>query len=317
MTSKTEQFKQFSQYLVQHNVIAHQAKDCYKKYYKLFFLRRLAEFMLSSVFIYVGINFLILSKFNLPLWPATGAALSIAFLRGHYAYFGFLIGAMSAFYIHSSDILFSFFQAFGFTFYIYLMRTLLLRWVGAIQPLDSSKVVIKFIGIVAILTLTHIIYTYMMMHIFNYKWPFDFKHIYIHWLSELNGILCLTPFTLAFDPFVSKKYFSFNRRNYLWFVSTITIIALHLSFIWLDTPVYIACALGLLLISICIFAYQFSKIPSTILLLGLGLLYLAGITDYTSNIFTTAYISETYLAIICLCCLIITTSQSKKHSFKA
>lgn len=312
MTSKTEQFKQFSQYLNQHNLIAPEAKDCYAKYCKLFLLRRLAEFMLSSVFIYVGINFLILSKFNLPLWPATGVALTIVFLRGHYPYLGFFIGAISAFYIHSNDIVFSLFQTFGFILYIYLMRTLLLRWIGAVQPLTNQNILPKFLCIVATLTLLHVNYTYAMIHLFDFNWPFDLKHIYIHWLSELNGILCLTPFTLAFDPFVPKKYFSFNTRNYIWSFSAAIIIALHLSFISLHNPFYIALILTLLFASICIFAYQFSVVPTTTLLLGLGLLYLAGITDYTSNIFTVAYVSETYLSVVCICSLLIASWQLKK-----
>lgn len=313
MISKTDQFQQFEHFIDQHTVIKDKAQVCYRQYYHLFLFRRLAEFLLTAVFVYVGMNFLILSHFNLPLWPATGVALTVVFLRGNYPYLGIALGAIGAFYINCQYVWFSLLQGIVFTLYIYLLRFSLLRWVGAIQPLSHYRILFYFIVLCAAFTFAHVISLYFITHLFELPWPFKQTDVYMHCLAELNGILCLTPLTLSFNPFTPKKYFSFKPRNIAWCTCMLLMIGAHLGFFWLRDPMTIALLMLTVFVCICGFAMMFKLIPTTCLLLGMGLLYLGGLTDFTKEFFN-AYITGTYLTVLCVVSLGLAVYQPQNKS---
>lgn len=297
-------------YLNQNPKLTSDTKDCYHNYQRLFILRRVAEFLLCSVFIYVGINFLILSHFQLPLWPATGVALTMVFLRGNYPYAGILVGAIGAFYINCHYFWFSLFQGIGFTLYIYLTRLTLLKIVGPIQPLNNLDVLTSFLSIITLYTIFHVFLVWELICLAGLPWPFSLEYFYVHLLAQLNGILCLTPFTLMFNPFTMKKYFSWKKQNVIWIGYMLAILSSHLLFFWIASPIWIILLLAAIFIGILLFSYRFSQIPTSCLLLGMGLIYLAGITDYTAHIFNS-FLTQTYLTAVCVFGLYMATYSVK------
>lgn len=309
------QLEQIENVLSKHQATQKIVQSHYSQFQRLFLLRRLAECMLCAVFIYVGINFLIMSAFTLPLWPATGVALTMVFLRGNYPYAGILIGAIAAFYINCHLWTFSLLQGIGFTAYIYALRRFLLWRVGSIQPLSSLNVLLSFLLYSAMFTCIHVLLVWGVVYLYALPWPFDMTDFYCHWLAQWNGILCLTPFTLMFNPFTPKTYFKVNLKNSAWCASMLIIIFSHFLFIWVEKPIFALSLLSTLLAAITIFSYAFGQIPTACLLLGMGLLYLAGLNDLTSLSFNE-HISHTYLGLVCIVSLIVSTYHASQGSKK-
>lgn len=311
MTLNIDTLKRFENHIAQHSSLMTYAKSNLKKYYYLFYLRRLAEFVLCGAFIYVGVHFLILSHFNLLIWPAMSVGLTIAFLRGNYTYIGIIFGAFFAFYFNSNLVTFSFIQALLFTLCIFMIRSLSLTWIGPVQPISQVVILLKFILIVAIVTYVHVLSNHLVIQYFGLPWPFELQQLYLHWLAELNGIFCLTIFSLVFDPFVPSKYFNFYKKNTLWILSLVIILGSHFCFIGVTSPTLVILMMLGFLISACLFAYYFYQIPTVCLLLGMGLLYLGGLHDFITNNFKNAYLSESYLTLFCVTSLIIATHRNK------
>lgn len=297
MNSELEHWQKFENY-AQHNLDFTAAEDHYKQFQILFYFRILTEFLLSAVFIYIGLNFLILSYFTLAIWPATGVALTLVFMRGYYPCLGILVGAFFAYYLNSHLFSFCALQAIGFTTYIYLTRYLALRWIGAIQPLNNLFSLILFLGLVATTTACHTFLHQTIILYFALPWPYSLQDTFTHFLAQFNGVLCLTPLTLILDPFVPKAYFSFNKKNLSWWLISGSILVGCVSFIFFDTIIPTSIFLPTLCLTTWGFAYYYKQIPTATLLLLIGILYLGGIMDFSTTLKTHGLLKEILLMVI-------------------
>lgn len=283
MNSKLDHWQNFENFS-QHNVDFVVAKDSYQRFKILFFLRILTEFLLSAVFVYIGLNFLILSQFTLAIWPATGVALTLVFVRGYYPCLGMIVGAFCAYYINSHLLSFSAIQAIGFASYICLTRYLALKWIDAIQPLNKLSSLILFLVLVLTTTTGHIFFHQAVISYFDLPWHVSLQNTMIHILSQFNGILCLTPLTLILDPFAPKTYFALSKRNLSWWLICGFILIACVSFIVSNNIMPPIIFLPILILTIGCFAYYYKQIPMATLLLIIGVLYLGGIIDFSIHL---------------------------------
>tara|TARA_R110002110_G_scaffold121431_2_gene297282 strand:- start:114515 stop:115444 length:930 start_codon:yes stop_codon:yes gene_type:complete len=283
MNSKLDNWQKFENF-AQHNVDLAVAKECYKQFNVLFFFRILTEFLLSAVFIYIGINFLILSQFTLAIWPASGVALTLVFIRGYYPCLGMFVGAFCAYDINSHLLSFSALQAVNFVSYIALTRYLALKWIGAIQPLNKLSVLVLFLGLVALTTACHIFLHQSLITYFGLPWTYNLQNSITHFLAQFNGILCLTPLTLILDPFAPKTYFSLTKRNLSWWLMCSFILISSVCLIVLNPTLSPAVFLPILCIVTWGFTFYFKQIPTATLLLFMGVLYLGGIMDFSETL---------------------------------
>jgi len=309
MNSELERWQNFENF-AQHNVDFVVAKDNYQRFKVLFSLRILTEFLLSAVFVYIGLNFLILSQFTLAIWPATGVALTLVFIRGYYPCLGVVVGAFCAYYINSHFLSFSAIQAIGFASYICLTRYLALKWIGAIQPLNKLSSLILFLILSLATTTAHVFFHQAIISYFDLSWHTSLQNTAIHVLSQFNGILCLTPLTLILDPFAPKTYFSFNKKNMSWWLICLGILIASIGFIISNNIIAPSIFLPAFILITCGFAYFYKQIPMTTLLLIFGVLYLGGIADFSLQLKDQPLLMASLLACIGSLGLIISSYKA-------
>src|SRR5262249_27285736 len=105
-------------------------------------------------------------------------------------------------------------------------------------------------------------------------YPFKptFFNWFVGWLGQINGILCLTPLCLMFDPFTLPHYF--HRHTWRWWSSGLIILFCHLFYLFMHNPPAVNFALASFAV-LAIYAYCFGQIPTCVLLLGISVLYLS------------------------------------------
>lgn len=269
---------QLNEYL-KHNLKSTKAKGYGGPFYRLWLTRVVTEFCLTAAFIYVGLNFLLLSQFSLNVWPAAGVGLTVLFLRGYSPIIAIGVGAFSAFYFHPFSWYFSLLQALGMTLYIYSLRALSIKWIGPIQPVNQCTQLFFFLLLSLVLTLSHIIYLYVLFFSFIGTSSLKFSHLLIHTFAEYNGIVCLTPLALMLDPYTIKNYFSKNKLNFTWwgclFAILCLVIALGMHSGLKPNAVFMLTALS----SITLIALFFGQIPASFFILLLAVCVLGGLFD--------------------------------------
>ena len=81
-------------------------------------------------------------------------------------------------------------------------------------------------------------------------------------LGILNGILCLTPLCLAFDPFTPQIYFT--SLAWRWWSLAILLIAAHLLYFALPGVEALFLS-GVLMVALCVYGWYFGLIPLTLI----------------------------------------------------
>jgi hypothetical protein len=241
-------------------------------YRRLVVSRRLAELIVSSALIYVGQQFVLDNGFFAALWPATGVGLSALFLRGHFLLIGIFLGSFLS-YLHNHLLLsFCLTQSTVFTFSLYALRALCLKWIGPIAPLRDTKTFSLFSLLILLFTIIPTLCLFLQQ-----QWLFPLRHI--SWslviaamLGQLNGVLCLTPLCLMFDPFTTKRYF--QRLLQPWVLGAIFVLLIHFAF-YLPLPEMGLLTLPpVLFLLITLYAAYFGQIPTCVTLLGVSVIYL-------------------------------------------
>src|SRR5262249_10906271 len=152
---------------------------------------------------------------------------------------GIFTGSVASYLFNNFSIQDSFIHSLLFTALLFSIRFILLRFCGAITPLASTKVLLQFVTVTAIMTLLHVL---LQNHFLGHTYWL------MQWLGELNGIMCLTPLCLMFEPFTVQRYF--NKRAYSWWIGSILLIAAHFLLFFLSDIYEIFWAI-LLLILLC------------------------------------------------------------------
>lgn len=248
-----------------------------KNYRRLVFSRRLAELIISSALIFMGQQFVTDNAFFAAIWPATGVGLSALFLRGHFLLCGIFLGSFLSYLHNHFPLPFCLTQSLLFTFYLYLVRVLSLKWIGPITPLAENSTFFHFLFLLSILTLLPIAGLFLELSLRFRAFEVTWFHLVAAWLGHLNGILCLTPLCLVLDPFTPKRYFKTWQS---WQAFTIFILLCHFAY-YLPLPFSFMLGLApLLFLILLVFAYRFGEVPTCVTLLGISVIYLGGVLPF-------------------------------------
>ncbi len=270
--SSVKRLDKFREAVQANHLISATVPDFQAYYNRLYITRRVAEFILSALIIFGGHQLIIINSFFSPVWPAAGVALSALFLRGNTLLAGIFAGTLTSYLYNHFSFVMGLRQSLAFTLCILLVRSLSLKWSGPISPLYSKKVLWQFSLIAILCCAVHVSVMGLMFTQANdtsitwYGWSVAF-------LGELNGILCLAPLSLVFDPFVVLHYF--NKKNRTWQLVAAFIVLAHIfSFIIQGIPSILLTLSFFILL--CTFAYYFGLIPLCITLFGVSIVYIAG-----------------------------------------
>lgn len=267
-------------------------------YWKLITLRLLTETFILICLIYLGQQFLIRNNFYLPLWPATGLGLTVVFLRGYRSLLGIAIGTGLSYYLNHFSWQESLWLALLFVGYLTLIRTISLRWIGAIAPIADRSVLFKWI---VLILLCSALYIFILDGTISIKTNLERL---LALLGILNGILCLAPLCLAFDPFTPQIYFT--RQAWHWWSFAVILIAAHLLYFALPA-VEALCLSGALMLALCVYGWYFGLIPLTITWMGISTLYLIGALP-PIHLFQMDYALDTVLQLTMLLTFSLITS---------
>lgn len=260
-------------------------------YSRLVLTRRLAEFFFIALIIFGGHQLVLLNGFFSPIWPAAGVALSAIFLRGNFLLLGIFLGTFSSYVYNLYSWQASLSQALLFTSFIFCCRYFSLKWIGPVTPLSNATVLGKFIALIVFLSIIHIsITTVILMKLYGGEVSlFDGL---MALLGEINGILCLTPLSLVFDPFTPQQYFTFQQKK--WWLCALGLIFCHFLFFAMSTEISNTILSVTLLILLCAYATYFGQIPLCVTLFGISVVYLAGVmpTPHLFNGDSTKYSVE-------------------------
>lgn len=158
---------------------------------------------------YIGLKLGSLETTMAPLWPASGIATALIFLRGTSILFGLWVGGLFAYLSIGSPVYFSLVASSLLVFEAWLIRAILHRLGNAVMPLCRIKEMVQFIIVSGIVSLIVTQFFYNISLIYHLKVdslppvllpasPF------IPSLSDIGGILFFTPFYLITDSYVSK-----------------------------------------------------------------------------------------------------------------
>lgn len=169
--------------------------------------RLLTEFLFITALIYIGQFFWLQNAGFLAIWPFVGVGLSALYLRGNAALLGIGAGCFFSYhFMHFAPILAIWFSLLLAGF-LWLIRSISLRLIGPVAPLANRAtlgawlfVLIPFSFIYACLLIGAQV-LYHLLPAFSGLW------LIAYFFGVLNGILCLTPLCLAFDPFAIKNLF--------------------------------------------------------------------------------------------------------------
>jgi hypothetical protein len=272
--SLEKRLKTFQAEVVTKNLVVAKHQSYISSFRRLYLTRRAAEFIFCALIIFGGHQLIIQNGFFSALWPASGVALSALFLRGNNMLLGIFIGTLSSYLYNRYPILVSLHQTFLFTLFIFLTRQLALFWLGTVTPLANVKIFAKFSFLLGLLCAFHIFLISKVLNsiygapVYNFDW-------YIAWIGELNGILCLTPLCLVFEPFVPEKFL--NKENAAWWIFTIVITLCHLLFFVIPSGMPSIGLAVFFLIVLCLYAKFFGQVPTCITIFCISIVYLAGV----------------------------------------
>ncbi|MFI4936933.1 MAG: hypothetical protein ACHQJ6_00300 [Candidatus Berkiellales bacterium] len=251
-------------------------------YRRLVLSRRAIEVIFSILLIYGGQQFLIQQAFFCPIWPASGVGLCAIFIRGPFLILGVFLGSLASYLYYHLAWFFSIILSLLFAVTLFLIRECSLRWIGAVTPIATRAILLKFIFLIGVFSLFHVI-----LHHLALEWAtgLSFKWINVVWgaLGEINGILCLTPFCLIFEPFVPQRYFQLKLTP--WKIIAVLIITSYLLFYFIPNGFYSYILAILLLIGLGIYAKCFGQIPTCVTLLGISIVYFTAVLS-PSHLFT-------------------------------
>ncbi|MBS0290366.1 MAG: MASE1 domain-containing protein [Proteobacteria bacterium] len=269
--------------------LLHSKVDSFNRdYFRLILARRTAEFLLCTCIIYGGQQLVILNTFFSPIWPASGVALSAIFLRGRTMLFSIFVGTFASYFSNNYASLLSLQQALLFTLIIWLTRESALKWIGAVAPIPTLRIFLKFVLLLGIFCALHAFVIAFFIQTFHSD--FSWYRWILAVLGEYNGILCLTPLCLVSDPFVVKNYF--NKKACKWWICALLLIIAHGLFFIMPVQSLILVAF-FLFISVCVYALNFGQIPTCITLFGISIIYLAGVLPKEKLFQNTIAQSET------------------------
>lgn len=184
---------QFYQALLAKKILDLKPNFFRRRYLQIYWLRRLIETLFLTALINSTQIFSLSTGSESALSPATGIALSALFLRGQTMLLGIFLGSFISHLSHHVPVMLSLFYSTYFTLYIFLIREACLRWIGTVIPLNKVSVFIKFLLVCSILSI---------FYLFSLKFMFSANiNLFPRWLSEINGILYLTPLCFLFDPY--------------------------------------------------------------------------------------------------------------------
>lgn len=253
-----------------------------KNYRRLFFSRRFAELIISSALVFVGQQFLFDSEFIAMIWPVTGVGLSALFLRGNFLLLGLFLGSFFSYYYNQFPLSVGLSLSLLFTVTLYLQRALSLKWIGPITPLAEMSIFLRFFFLLAFLSIFYICGLFWLLSLYYPQFAVNPIKILIAELSYLNGILCLTPLCLIFDPFTSKSYFHTFQG---WQLFAILLILCHFT-MTLPLPTwYILSAGPVLFFMLLLFANTYKQIPTCSVLLGIAVIYLGNTWELSDSAF--------------------------------
>lgn len=264
-------------------------------YYRLVLTRRIAETLIMALLIMGGQQFLIQHTFLSALWPITGVALAGVFLRGNFLLLGTFLGSLVGYLHFHLPLGASLALSFLFTIYIFLLRYLSLKWMGPITPIPTLKIWVKFCLLISLLSAVHIsLLLKILTSLFPFK-PTLFNWV-IGWLGQVNGILCLTPLCLIFDPFAPARYFRLSQWS--WWTCAGLIIGINLVYFLCSASYSLTFSIitGLVIMA---YALRFGQIPTGITLLGLSVLQLSMFTLTPSSRILHENSSSILLSVLC------------------
>lgn len=264
----------FATSLVAKNLISANSHTYRNAFLRLFWIRRLTEFFFTGLLIYAGTKFFFINQYA-PIWAFSGVALSALYMRGNVVLIAIFMSLFISFFSASFNWMMSLWQSVLFTAVMFLIRYTGMRLVGAIIPLAHFKVYTQWLLIVCFFVIVHIA---LMLH----QAPLIDQ--YAAWLSEMNGILCLTPLCMIFTPFTPLHYF--NLQKWPWILAGLLVLVLHLLYFVLPINwlIYYAAGMMVLLITYS----RFGLFPLCLILLILSVLYIASIEGRSLFQATTA-----------------------------
>lgn len=254
-------YKRFTSSLVAKKIIRANSHTYRNAYSRLFWIRRLTEFFFTGLLIYAGSEFFFINQFA-PIWAFSGVALSALYMRGHVSLIPIFISFYISFYCAGFGSFVSGWQSFLFTLIMFSIRYTGMGLIGAVIPLASLSVYVKWLLIVLFFVAAHI------MIMFPHASALD---RYTAFLGEMNGILCLTPLCLIFTPFTPQYYF--NLRRWPWIAGSLVILTLHFGFFILPT-MWLSFYAVLMLLLLVAYA-RFGVFPLCITILCLSVFYIA------------------------------------------
>lgn len=270
--SPEERFQAFKAAVITKDLFTVQATSFTTFYHRLVLTRRLLELIISILLIFGGQLFVIQNGFFCPVWAGTGVALSAIFLRGNFLLVGIFLGSISSYLYNHYSLLQSILLSILFTAYIYLIRQCCLRFIGPVTPFAETKVLWKFIVVIGILTALDVSLIFLLLDSIK-PLNLSFSNFFLaaYW-GQLNGILCITPLCLIFEPFIPERYF--QKTNWQWKIGVILIIACQFL-----VYVFPQCLfnIGLALFSaifLFFFGKQYGQFPTGVALLGISVVYL-------------------------------------------
>ncbi|MBS0288071.1 MAG: MASE1 domain-containing protein [Proteobacteria bacterium] len=271
--SSANRLKLFHEAVVTKNLLGAKLPAFKANYRVHLFNRRVAEFLMCSMLIFGGHELIIINTFFSPVWPTAGVALSALFLRGNVMLFGIFAGILASYFYNYSFVFLGIAQAALFTFFIYLVRLFSLILIGPVTPLAEIKTFWKFVLVCAVLCACHIA-AMGILFVQTFQTSMSLYGWSVAWLGELNGILCLTPLTLVFDPFIAKHYF--GKKGLSWQLVALAVLLSHLLYFYAQNGDQSVLLAGGFLIILCLYALVFGQIPTCMTLFSVSIIYIAG-----------------------------------------
>lgn len=237
------------------------------RYNRLYFTRRICEWLFSTILIFGGQQFLLENGLYSPVWPAAGVGLSALFLRGDILVLGIFTGTFASYLFNHFPITVSLANSLMFTLNLYLIRFCCLRFFGSIAPMHSTRICLQFLFITMLFCTLHTGWQYLYYP--DLPWLMAL-------IGEVNGILCLTPLCLSLEPFVVKRLFVKGSLR-AWLCGIIILLG-HTAFFFMPAQFAIPFA-GLLVVSLLVYATHFRAASTGMLLLAISVVYLTGTLD--------------------------------------
>ncbi|MGE3319234.1 MAG: hypothetical protein AB7I18_08045 [Candidatus Berkiella sp.] len=266
MSSFNENQETFATHVVAKQ-LAVPAHAMQSRYNRIYFTRRICEWLFSAILIFGGQEFLLKNGLYSPVWPAAGVGLSALFLRGDILVLGIFTGTFASYLFNHFPLTVSLANSLMFTLNLYLIRVVCLRFFGSIAPMHSTRVCLQFVLVTLFFCALHTGWQYLFYP--DLPWLMAF-------IGESNGILCLTPLCLSLEPFVVKRLFV-KGSLCAWLFGGAIVLG-HTLFFFLPATWAIALAAALF-VALCLYANHFRAASTGMLLLGISVVYLSGAQD--------------------------------------